>query len=71
MILLGLQFDSIEMTITFPPEKLKELNNMVADWTSRTYADIHALRALLRKLLNVTQCFLPSMFLSDFAYWRL
>ena len=56
MIWLGLEFDSIWMTVIIPPIKLKEIDSLVSEWQNPSHVNIHALWVVLGKLLNVTQC---------------
>ena len=56
MTWLGLQFDTVEMTVTFPSEKLQNTFQLVEDWVSRQAANIHQLQALLGQLLHIAQC---------------
>ena len=60
MTWLGLQFDTINLTITRPKVKLAEIANLVADWQGYSYTNIRALRTLLGKLVHITQCCIPA-----------
>ena len=51
MVWLGLRFDSVAMTFTLPTEKLKDMMRLVQNWSHKVSANIHDLRAILRKLL--------------------
>ena len=62
MYWLGLDFDSVLMTITIPPIKMDEITNLVTKWQPRSHADLHALRVLCGKLHNITQCCPPHHF---------
>ena len=53
MTWLGLQFNTVEMSVTIPPEKLKDTLWLVDDWAGRQAANIHQLQALLGKLLHM------------------
>ena len=56
MTWLGLQFDTIEMSVTIPLEKLQDTLRLVEDCVGRQAANIHQLRVLLGKLLHIAQC---------------
>ena len=56
MVWLGFRFDSVEMTITLPPEKLVEIMELVHTWLHKVMATIQELRSSLGKLLYVAQC---------------
>ena len=38
IVWLGLLFDNVAMTVTLPPEKVKELLDLVTIWTTKQYA---------------------------------
>ena len=50
MVWLGLEFNSVVMTITIPQPKLAEIADLVAEWTTMSHATLHQLRVLLCKL---------------------
>jgi hypothetical protein len=60
LVWLGLAFDSEAMTMSIPPEKLKEVQDLVKEWHKRSRATLHDLRTLLGKLLYVAQCSPPA-----------
>ena len=62
MTWLGLDFDTVLMTITIHSSKLNESADIVTGWQARSHVDLHALRVLLGKLLNLTQCCPPDGF---------
>ena len=49
MTWLGLQFNTIKMSVTIPLAKLQDTLQLVEDWASRQAANIHQLQALLGK----------------------
>ena len=57
MVWLGLLFDSVAMTVTLPPAKLKDL---VTIWTTKQYATLHDLLVLMVKLLYMAQVCPPA-----------
>ena len=56
MTWLGLWFNTVEMSVTIPQEKLKDTLWLVEDWAGRQAANIHEVRALFGKLLHIVQC---------------
>ena len=55
MVWLGFHFDTLAMTVTLPPDKLREIMDLVATWYNKPTANIHDLRSLLGKPLFVAQ----------------
>ena len=55
-------FNTLEMTITIPLTKMAEIAKLVAELQHRTHASLHQLRALLGKLLNISQYCIPACF---------
>ena len=53
MIWLILKVDTINMTITILEEKMADTLQLVDEWSCKSYANIHDLRALLDKLFHV------------------
>ena len=47
------------MMVTLLEEKMAETILLTDHWTSKQHANIHELRALLRKLLHMMQCCPP------------
>ena len=54
MVLLGLVFNSLTMTITIPQPKIDDIAQMVAAWSTKSTATLHQLRVLLGKLLLIS-----------------
>ena len=46
-IWLGFEFNSVDMTITIPSDKLKDIMSVVRSWSNKAQANIHELRSLL------------------------
>ena len=53
MTLLGFQFDTENMTVIIPKEKLRDMLTVVEEWSRKTRAVIHDLRGLLGNLFHV------------------
>ena len=67
MVWLGLLFDSVAMILTFPPDKLQEILDLVSSWVSRQSATLKELQVLLGKLLYIAQVYPPAcLFLNSF-----
>ena len=52
---LGVQFDSVKMTMSVPPEKLTEIKAEIVKWTRRTTINKKELQSLLGKLFWVAK----------------
>ena len=65
MVWLGLQFDTVAMTVSLPQDKLAEIQLLVHHWSRKPTATLRDLRTLLGKLLYVSQvCPQAHLFLS-------
>ena len=53
---LGILIDSINKTISIPPEKLAEITQLCVQWSSKTYCGKRDLQSLLGSLLYVSKC---------------
>ena len=53
---LGVQFDTVAMTMSIPPEKLQEVRSEVQLWMKKTTATRKTLQKLLGKLFWVSRC---------------
>ena len=53
---LGVNFDTIHMKMSIPPEKLTEVRDEVAAWSRKTKATKKGLQQLLGKLFWVSRC---------------
>ena len=53
MVWLGFQFDTLAMTVTLPPDKLREIMDLVGMWLHKTTSNVQDLRSLFGKLLFV------------------
>lgn len=56
---LGLQFNTIAMTITIPEAKLTEICNILAAWRKKEVANIYELCTPIGKLFFMAQCCPP------------
>ena len=53
---LGIQFDTIAMSMSIPPEKVAEVRAEIASWVKKTTASKKSLQQLLGKLFWVSRC---------------
>jgi hypothetical protein len=60
LVWLGVRFSTRDMTMSIPPEKLKETMVLVQDWLGRSAATLTQLRSVLGKLLHIAQCSDPA-----------
>ena len=60
MVWLGLQFDTVAMTVFLPQERLAENQLLVHHWDSKPAATLQDLRTLLGKLLYVSEVCPPA-----------
>jgi hypothetical protein len=57
---LGLLFNTVDMTVSIPPEKLSDIIHHLYAWHSKLSAHRQQLQSLLGKLFHVSQCVLPA-----------
>ena len=55
-VCLGIQINTVESTVSIPPEKLQKIVHMVTDWKARHFCSKRQLQALLGNLLYVNKC---------------
>ena len=60
MVWLGLQFDTVTMTVSLPQDKLAEIQLLVHHWASKPTVTLRDLCTLLGKLLYVSQVCPPA-----------
>ena len=60
--MLGLEFNSVTMTISIHQPKLADIADLVEARSTRSQATLDQLRVLLGKLLNISQCCVPARF---------
>ena len=53
---LGVQFDTVAMTISITPERLSEISELLELWSSRRTATKSELQSLIGKLVFVSKC---------------
>ena len=57
---LGVLIDTIEGTISIPPEKLRDVTDAVRHWLTKEFATKHQLQSILGLLLYVYKCVKPA-----------
>ena len=60
VVCLGILIDTIDRTISIPPEKFQDIANMCRNWTNKTYCSKSQLQSLLGSLLYITKCVKPA-----------
>ena len=56
VVCLGILIDSVNKTVSIPPDKLSQINATCRDWNDRTYCSKKDLQSLLGSLLYITKC---------------
>ena len=56
MSYLGVEFDSLSMTMSVPPDKVQELRNELSIWLKKSKASKKSLQSILGKLFWVSRC---------------
>ena len=59
MTFLGVQFDTKSLTLTITPDRLIEIQSLLAQWAQKTKSTRHELQSLLGKLQFVAACVRP------------
>ena len=59
MVFVGVLFNTEKMTLEIAPERLKEIQSLVASWLTRKTASLKELQSLLGKLSFVCSCVRP------------
>ena len=57
---LGVLIDTVEGTISIPPDKLRDITDAVRHWMVKDYATKHQLQSILGLLLYVHKCVKPA-----------
>ena len=57
---LGFWFDSTDMSVTIPPDKLQEVRELAGTWLYKKSASRRDLQVLAGKLLFISHCVLPA-----------
>ena len=55
MVYLGVQFDTNDMTMSVPPEKMAEIKTEIESWCRKTTTVKRSLQSLLGKLFWVSR----------------
>ena len=53
---LGVQVNTVDLTISVTPERLEEIRNIVKDWSLKTSASKNELQSLIGKHIFVAAC---------------
>ena len=59
-VVLGVQVDTVNMTISISSERLVEIKQLVKKWLKKTKATKNELQSLVGKLCYVTKCVIQS-----------
>ena len=59
MTFLGVQFNTLDLSLTITPDRLAEVSNLLERWTEKEHSTRQELQALLGKLHFVTNCVRP------------
>ena len=59
-VCLGVEINTVTSTIAIPAPKLKQIQNMVREWTVKKFCSKRQLQVLLGNLLYIHKCFKPS-----------
>ena len=59
---LGILVDSVDRTISIPPEKMKDILKMCKEWTFKSTVSKSAFQSLLGTLLYICKCVRPARF---------
>jgi len=60
MVFLGINFDSVALTLKIPADKVQEVLQLLQQWQHRRTASRHQLQSLLGKLHHVAKCVRPA-----------
>ena len=60
VVCLGILIDTVNKTISIPPEKLQEIKNMCEKWKYKKSCSRTQLQSLLGSLLHITKCVRPA-----------
>ena len=62
VICLGILVDTVNRTISIPPDKLQDIKNICKSWVSRSTCTKNQFQSLLGSLLYITKCIKPACF---------
>ena len=69
MTWLGLEFNTVDMSITISKEKLADIMQLIREWSHKVHTNIHHLHMILGKLFYVAQCCPPAkLFINRMLY---
>ena len=60
MVWLGVRSNTVDMTVTLPPEKLEEIMCLIQNWLHKETANIQELCTILGKLFYIAQYYPPA-----------
>ena len=62
VICLGILFDTVDRTISIPPDKLPEIVKVCHDWSDKKVVTKNQLQSLLGLLLYISKCVKPARY---------
>ena len=62
VICLGILVDTVNRTISIPPDKLQDIKNICKSWVNKTTCTKNQFQSLLGSLLYITKCIKPARF---------
>ena len=60
VVCLGVLIDTVKGTVSIPPEKLRQISDMVKEWLNKRTCTKRQLQSLLGSLLYVYKCVKPT-----------
>ena len=70
MSFLGVEFNTVELTLSVTPERVNEILLLVQDWLDKPFATVKELQSLLGKLHFISSCVRPGrLFVSRLLTW--
>ena len=60
MTCLRVEFNTLDMTMSIPPQKLQDTPQLMLDWSHRKTASPTQLKSILGKLFHIAQCCKPA-----------
>jgi len=60
MVWLGFLLDTVDMTLSIPADKLRDIDSLLQQWNNRQNANRQQLQSILGKLFHVAQCVEPA-----------
>ena len=62
VVCLGILIDTVQGTVSIPPEKLEAIKEMIRDWRGRKLCTKHQLQSLLGTILYIHKCVKPARY---------